>query len=233
MIVEDDIIVLEGLKSIVSKLGYTEVYGVVDAASAISILEQNAVDFVFLDIDIEGDKDGIWLATFINKHYGIPFVYTTGNDDVKTIQTAVETNPCSYLIKPFKEKDIVSAIEMVKQRQKTKKIVTKTSDKKNEVFLLHSDDYEKYDFESILFVEKVDNGLKVYTQFKTRAIAESLIDLKKKLPSQFFQVHPFFIVNTNEIIKIGVNFIILKDNFYIPIDLALKSEIMERLKITT
>lgn len=231
MIVEDDIIVLEGLKSIVSKLGYNVVAGVVDAASAIAKLEHHAIDFVFLDIDIEGERDGIWLASFINKHYDIPFIYTTGNDDIQTIETAIKTNPCSYLIKPFKEKDIVSAIEMVKQRIKTHNEIKAQSVEKS-VFLLQEDDgYEKHNFDSILFIELAGEKNKIFTKTKTSIVSKSILEIEKVLPEYFFQIHPSFIINANKVIRVGVDSVILKDNFLLPIAKELKADVIRKLKI--
>lgn len=73
-------------------------------------LFSNAVDLVLLDIHIKGSKNGIEVAKIINEKYHLPFIYLTSFSDTETVQQAAETFPYGYLVKPFKESDIVPAI---------------------------------------------------------------------------------------------------------------------------
>ena len=43
-------------------------------------------DAVILDINLDGETDGIHLAEYINKHYHLPFLFLTSYADRDTIE---------------------------------------------------------------------------------------------------------------------------------------------------
>ena len=65
-----------------------------------------------LDIQIQGDTNGIVLAKHINEKYHLPFVFLTAHSDPKTVKSAIETKPFGYLLKPFNSVDIYTSIEV-------------------------------------------------------------------------------------------------------------------------
>ena len=56
--------------------------------------------------------DGIQVAEQVHQHYGIPFIYLTAFSDKTTLDRAKLTEPYGYIIKPFEEDDIRTAIEI-------------------------------------------------------------------------------------------------------------------------
>ena len=81
LIVEDEPIIASDIEMILEDLGY-EVTGVEDSAEdAMMNIVSNIPDLVLLDINLEGDVDGIMLAEDINEKFQIPFVFLTSNAD--------------------------------------------------------------------------------------------------------------------------------------------------------
>ena len=112
LIVEDEFITATDIKDNLEQMGYHITGLARDAAEACSILDQEETDLAILDINIQGDKDGIWIAKRINEHYKIPFIFLTSFGDERTVSSAIETKPYGYLVKPFERVDIYTSIEV-------------------------------------------------------------------------------------------------------------------------
>src|SRR5687767_9217328 len=111
LIVEDEFITQKTIKEALNELGYSISGDAMDAEEALNILDKKTTDLAILDIQIQGDKDGIWIAKEIKEKYKIPFIFLTANADKNTVKRASETEPNGYLIKPFDKQDIFAAIE--------------------------------------------------------------------------------------------------------------------------
>ncbi|MBF0236639.1 MAG: response regulator [SAR324 cluster bacterium] len=111
LIVEDEFVVAKELQMILTMSGYSA-----DTAAsgekAIQAIGRNRPDLVLMDIMIQGELDGIDLAHYLNTHYQIPVIYLTAYTDKKTLERAKLTEPYGYLVKPFKEKDVYTMIEI-------------------------------------------------------------------------------------------------------------------------
>jgi PAS domain S-box-containing protein len=113
MIVEDEIIVAKDIQRILTKLGYEAHPPFSSAQKALDAIETVKPDFILLDINLRGSEmDGIDLAKQIHEHYHIPFLFLTAFSDKSTLDRAKLTEPYGYIIKPFEEDDIRSAIEI-------------------------------------------------------------------------------------------------------------------------
>ena len=79
-----------------------------------------------MDIVLNSEVDGIEAAEYIYKTYHIPIVYITSFSDDMTLSKAVRTNPFGYIIKPFKERELYSTIEIaLKKHLREKRITSK------------------------------------------------------------------------------------------------------------
>ncbi len=112
LIVEDERIVAEDLRETLGALGY-EVVGIVPSGEA--AIEQAAAhhpDLVLMDIMLRGNLNGIDAAQHVRDRLDIPVVYLTAYADDATLARAKVTEPFGYLIKPFEERELLTAIEM-------------------------------------------------------------------------------------------------------------------------
>lgn len=111
-IVEDESIVAMDLKSRLQSRGY-EVLGISGSGEdAVEKIRQHKPDIVLMDIVLKGDMDGIAASGIIRKELGIPVVYLTAYADAQTLERAKQTEPYGYIIKPFKESDVISTLEI-------------------------------------------------------------------------------------------------------------------------
>ncbi len=112
LIVEDEIIIAESIKSALRKFGY-DVSGIVSfGEDAVEIAREFHPDLVLMDIQLEGKMNGIEAADIIHSKYDYPIIFLTAQSDEKTIKDASITNPLGYILKPFKENELKVTIEM-------------------------------------------------------------------------------------------------------------------------
>lgn len=112
MIVEDEMIVARSIKNGLESLGYHVPAIASSGAEAIQKIGETSPDLVLMDIVLQGDMDGVKTAEHIRSHLNIPVIYLTAYSDEATLQRAKLTEPFGYILKPFVEDDLHTAIEM-------------------------------------------------------------------------------------------------------------------------
>lgn len=120
LIVEDESIVALEISYFVKELGYNVYEVASNAKKAIEIVQNNVVDIILMDVYIKGDMDGIDCVNAIKKIQDIPIIYISAFSDDETLDRAIETNPTTYLIKPFNRKELKIAIKIATKRERRK-----------------------------------------------------------------------------------------------------------------
>ena len=120
-ILEDENIVAKDIEQSLKKLGY-DVIGIASSGEKlIELLNSGLQPEIFLmDIMIKGEMDGIEVAEYVKKKYSLPIIFLTAYADEDTLSKAKITEPYGYILKPFKEIDLHTTIEMaLYKHQKT------------------------------------------------------------------------------------------------------------------
>jgi transcriptional regulator with GAF, ATPase, and Fis domain len=117
LIVEDEFAVANNLHSILEKAGYTISGMAFSVAEALEMTKQKRPDLVLLDIHLKGAQTGIDLAHLLTKD-DIPFVYVSANTNASILEEVKTTEPYGFLVKPFREKDVLVALEIAHYRFK-------------------------------------------------------------------------------------------------------------------
>lgn len=119
LVVEDERLVAKHIENMVRGLGY-EVAGVAATGEdAVRIALETLPDLVLMDIMLRGDMDGIAASEQIWDKAAIPVVYLTAYADESTLERAKVTDPFGYLLKPFEERELYTAIEMALYKHKS------------------------------------------------------------------------------------------------------------------
>ena len=120
LIVEDQFIEAHALERILIRAGYNVCSIARSVAIALNIIEKEKPDLVLLDIYLQGNLTGIDLARSLNERK-IAFVYLSANSNKQVLQDAKATKPYGFLVKPFREKDVLVMLDVAwylhKQRQ--------------------------------------------------------------------------------------------------------------------
>ncbi len=121
LIVENERIIAEDLKRILSSYEYDVINIATTGMDAINIAQKMKPDLILMDIILEGNIDGVHAAEQIKEKCDIPVVYLTAYADEKTLEIAKVSGPHGYLIKPFVEKELYATIEMAFYKDQTEK----------------------------------------------------------------------------------------------------------------
>lgn len=187
VIVEDELLIAEHLENILTANGCS-VIGIAQTLEKATELLQQTPDFIFLDIQLKNNENGIEFGKIINQQ-NIPFIYITANTEVETLKEAVKTNPVSYISKPFKSNDVIASLELIRLKQNLKpKMIFKEANKDVDVFL-----------EDILFCEAKGSYTEIVTTQQTFTRRINLKDFLEQLNADFVRVHRSFIVNKTRI----------------------------------
>jgi len=122
LIVEDEFIVANDLKIMLVKAGYTITGIASSVVQARKLIEAKKPDWVLLDIMLKGDLTGIDLAWELWEMQ-LPFLYISANTNQSTLEAVKETHPYGFMVKPFRERDLIIMLDIAKYRYNEEKEV--------------------------------------------------------------------------------------------------------------
>ena len=116
LIVEDQFIEAHDLQLILEKANY-EVIGIVRSVDqALEEIQTEKPDLVFVDIMLKGSRNGIELAQILKENH-IGFIYISANSSKSILDQAKITQPYGFIVKPFREQDVLTTLEIAFYRQ--------------------------------------------------------------------------------------------------------------------
>jgi PAS domain S-box-containing protein len=118
LIVEDEALLAEEIRDRLTRLGYTVVDVVNSTREAVEAAGVHRPDLVLMDIHLKGGDDGTLAAAAIQRHGSAPVVFLTAHADADTLSRATAAGPFGYVLKPFREQDLVVAIETALTRHR-------------------------------------------------------------------------------------------------------------------
>jgi len=121
MVVEDEGITALRIQENLEEMGYTVTSREFTGEDAVKMAEQDAPDLVLMDIALDGKMDGIEAAGQLRSRFNIPVVYITAHSDEKILNRIKKTEPFGYIIKPFDERELHTAVEIALYKHKIDK----------------------------------------------------------------------------------------------------------------
>ncbi len=112
LILEDEKIIAIDLQRKLERFGYAVVGMAERAEDAIAMANDLNPDMLLSDIMLQGDVDGIVAAKHCYEELDIPTVFLTAFSDSDTLERAKSAHPYGYILKPFKDKDILNTIDI-------------------------------------------------------------------------------------------------------------------------
>jgi len=244
-IVEDESIVAKDIQNSLKKLGYNVLGISNNGEDAIKNISESEPDIVLMDIMIKGGMTGIDVAEKIKLEYNIPVIFLTAYADESTLSKAKITEPYGYILKPFKEVDLHSTIEMAIYKHKKDTEVQKERDflyslveNKDEasrdiLFVKANSRLVKVNLKDIYYVEALKDYVVINTQYTRYTIHSTMKDIEKKLDNgDFLRVHRSFIVRVDKIQTIENQTVVLEENKkVIPIGGSYRDELLNKLNM--
>ncbi len=123
LVVEDERLVAEDILRTLEDLGYAVTSVVSSGEEAIATVAKEKPDLVLLDIVLKGELSGIEVAEHIRSHYRVPVVYLSAYADAPTLERAKVTEPYGYILKPFEDRELHTAIEIALYKSRAEKCI--------------------------------------------------------------------------------------------------------------
>jgi two-component system, response regulator PdtaR len=115
LIAEDETIIRLDLRELLERSGFEVVAEARDGEEAVALARSEAPDLALLDVKMP-KLDGIDAARRILEERPIPIVMVTAYGEQELVARAVEAGVFGYLVKPFRETDLLPAIETARAR---------------------------------------------------------------------------------------------------------------------
>jgi len=117
ILIVEDFVLANDLRLVLKKAGY-HVCGIANSVNeARVIIKKDRPSLALLDIHLKGKLDGIILAKEL-KENNIGFVYLSANSDLQTLEAAKATEPYGFVVKPYRETDLLVTLDIARYRQK-------------------------------------------------------------------------------------------------------------------
>ena len=192
VLVDDEELVRQYLKSLLLKQNVTIVAEAEDAEAGFDAIVEFKPDVVFLDIQMPG-KSGMQLASAINELTLPPLtVFVTGYSEHAV--TAFERSACDYLLKPVSPERLHKTLQRVQKLLETRPVPEIRPLQRLPVRADYA--IRLVDLAQILYCFARDKKVFAMTMDGTehRTFA-TLTELEQRLPSdQFFRVHDSYLV---------------------------------------
>ncbi len=216
VVVEDDFIVADHFRMMLTKHGITVLKTVDSYESAMKTLKMRP-DLYFVDIRLNGEKTGLDLAQVLHEN-SLGFIYVTANNELETMKTAVKTKPLAYITKPYKESDILALLEMFKSSNETTITVKSEFGKK------------MIPVSSVLYFESEGSYVKTVTSDGAYSERTSLTALEDTVSNDFIRIHRSYLVNKNHIKQFNSNSVYIA-NEPLPISRSYKKSFLSSIEM--
>ena len=115
IIADDESIIRMDLREMLTGLGYLVVGETGDGMSAVNLARELRPDLVIMDIKMP-DLDGIAAAKILSEERIAPVLLLTAFSQTELVEGAKEAGVVGYIVKPFRESELVPAIEVALAR---------------------------------------------------------------------------------------------------------------------
>lgn len=116
LLVEDDLILNEGLEYSISKIGY-QVDGAKTVQEALSFYQDLKYDLLVLDITLP-DGTGFDICKKVRQTSTVPIIFLTASDEEVNVVRGLDMGGDDYITKPFKLNEVISRIKALLRRAK-------------------------------------------------------------------------------------------------------------------
>ncbi|PKV51395.1 LytTR family two component transcriptional regulator [Aquimarina sp. MAR_2010_214] len=223
IIIDDEPLAHEIIEEFCSMLPHVQLKkNCYSAMEAMQFLNENTVDFMFLDINMPKLK-------------GLDFLKTLTKPPKTIITTAYkehalegfELNVVDYILKPFSFDRLVKAVNKVSDNQVTKILVKDDSSKTTSTrfFIKGDKKHHQIDLNDLLFIEAYGNYTKLFLRDEMIISHEKISHYESTLNNNdFLRVHKSFIVAIEKIKFIEGNRILINEH-KVPIGQTYKSNV--------
>jgi len=127
LIVEDESIVALDIQTRLEAHGFEIVDIVSTGSRALEKAKEEIPDLILMDINLKGSMDGVETASLIRRSIDSPIIFLTAFADEKTMKKARISEASGYILKPFREGELLVTIELAIKRSEVRKRIQENS----------------------------------------------------------------------------------------------------------
>ena len=197
LIIDDELVAIKIIATNIEKLDFLIVEDTCSSAiESADILKRKEIDLMFLDINMPY-LSGLGFLESLNK---APLtIITTAYSEYAL--DGFRLHVVDYLLKPFAFQRFFQAVQIALDLFNSRvSLQNNTDDKSDVMYIRQGDTFQRINWEDILFVETMQNYLKLHFKEKTFIIHQTMASLEDMLPKDtFFRIHKSYLVNTSRI----------------------------------
>jgi len=192
--IDDEPLALEVIKKYIAKIYFLELKGAfTDPYEARKVMDTTPIDILFLDIQMP-DINGIEFSKSLGSK-NIAVIFTTAFSEYAV--EGFNVDAIDYLLKPIEYDRFLKAVYKAKEY-----IEYLNNQELNHGYIFVKSDYQmiKINLKDILYIEGLDDYIKIYMPQKSILTLMTLKTITQKLPSkEFLRVHRSYIVPVSKI----------------------------------
>ncbi|WP_178987324.1 LytR/AlgR family response regulator transcription factor [Winogradskyella schleiferi] len=220
-IVEDEPLIVSTIEVALRKQGFLAIGDADDYTTALRDIELLKPDLTLIDIQLSGDKDGVDLATELDKK-NLPYLFLSSQTDPNTIERVKHTNPLGYIVKPFTETGLRTNIELAWHNY--------NGSKQHFLTIKHEGRLHRLNQSTIQYLKAFDNYCYIITNTENYLVPHTLKHISEKLQgNDFVKSHRSYVVNLKHIRSVDKNTLSL-NNESIPLSASQKYLVISKLK---
>ncbi|MCC8173838.1 MAG: LytTR family DNA-binding domain-containing protein [Odoribacter sp.] len=197
LIVDDELVAIKVIINNIEKLNFLKVAATCSSAiDAAEVLKKQEIDLMFLDINVPNLS-------------GLEFLESLENPPLTILTTAYSEYALDgfrlhvedYLLKPFSFQRFFRAIQKAKELFESRIFLQKNEEEKTtDIYIRQGDSFQRIKWDEIIFVEAMQNYLKLHLAGKNYIIHQTMTSLEEMLSKDtFFRIHKSYLVNTSYI----------------------------------
>ena len=224
LVVDDEPTAREGIVDLIDNVDFLNVAGTCSSAmEAATVLQKGDIDLLFLDINMP-HLSGLDLLESLEDP---PLTILTTAYSEYALE-GYRLQVVDYLLKPISFKRFYQAVLKAQDTFNTRELAQNTSIENKNAFLYvrQSDGFQKIDWKDILYVEGLENYVKMHFKDKQLIVHQTMNSIEESLPKDaFFRVHKSYLVNVNHIDSINGTRVFI-DSHELPISRHRKDELL-------
>ncbi len=228
IVIDDELPAIEQMEEYILRVPFLKLLRSFDnGIEPINFLQSNAVDVIFLDIEMEGFT-GLQLIKTLRHPPKI--ILTTAYDQYAI--KAFDLNVSDYLLKPISFERFMQSIDKIFDLfAKTKPTNTQEAQYKRDYFFVKTEfRMQRVDFNDILYIEGMKEYLRIHTTIEKIMTLQNFKSLEEVLPADnFIRVHKSYMVAINKIKSVEKNRISIAEEI-IPVSDTYKDSFLMVLK---
>ena len=224
LVVDDESVAIKGIVNYILRIDFLEVVDTCKSAlQAATVLKNKEIDLMFLDINMP-HLSGLEFLESLDK---APLTIITTAYSEYALE-GYRLNVVDYLLKPISFQRFFQAVTKAQGIFKSSiSVQQETESATSDLYVRQGDAFRKILREDIMYVEGMQNYLKIYLKGEVLVIHQTMTSLEEMLPKDmFFRIHRSFLVNISHINTISGGRIVVGGK-ELPIASARKDELLK------